>query len=114
MKIASAILLTAFLGFVIGLYTVLPWWCFTITSLLVSVAIHQKPWKAFVSGFSGMFLLWVVLAFLKDTANEHILSTKVAGILPLGGSYFLLILVTGLVSGLISGAAAITGSFLRK
>ena len=66
------------------------------------------------SGFLGLFLLWIVLAFIKDAANEHILSTKVALILPLGGSYMMLILVTGLIGGLISGFAALTGSFVKK
>ena len=114
MKIVSAILLTAFLAFVAGLYTIMPWWSFAITSLLVAVAIHQKPWKAFVTGFAGLFLLWILLAFLKDTANGHLHSVKVATILPLGGSYIALILVTGLIGGLVSGLAALSGSYLRK
>lgn len=114
MKIITAIALTAFLAYVIGIYSTLPWWSFAISSLLVAIAVHQKPGKAFLSGFLGLFLLWAVLAFLKDTANEHILSTKVATILPLGGSYLVLILVTGIVGGLVSGLAALTGSYLRK
>ena len=114
MKIVTAIVLTAFLAFVVGLYSVLPWWSFVITSLLVSVAIHQKPAKAFLTGFLGLFLLWAGLALWKDMVNEHILSAKVAQILPLGGSYLVLILVTGVVGGLVSGFAAMTGSFMRK
>ena len=114
MKLIIAILLTAFLAYVLGVYSSLPWWGFVITSLIVSVAIHQKPGKAFLSGFLGLFLLWSGLALLKDAANEHILSAKVAQILPLGGSYLVLILVTGIVGGLVSGFAALTGSYLRK
>ena len=114
MKLIIAILLTAFLAYVLGVYSSLPWWGFVITSLVVSVAIHQKPGKAFLSGFLGLFLLWSGLALLKDAANEHILSAKVAQILPLGGSYLILILVTGIVGGLVSGFAALTGSYLRK
>jgi ABC-type Mn2+/Zn2+ transport system permease subunit len=70
--------------------------------------------KAFVAGFLGLFLLWAGMALLKDAANDHVLSTKVAGILPLGGSYLVLILVTGVVGGLVSGLAALTGSYLRR
>lgn len=114
MKILSAIVITAFLAYVAGLYTSLPWWAFAVTSLIVSVAIHQKPGKAFLSGFLGLFLLWAGMALLKDSANEHILSTKVSQILPLGGSYLILILVTGIVGGLVSGLAALTGSYLRR
>ena len=114
MKLITAIFLTAFLAFAIGLFTFLPWWSFVFTSFIVSVAIHQKPGIAFLAGFSGLFILWTLLAVLKDTANEHILSTKVAHLFPLGGSYLLLILITGLLAGLVSGLAALTGSNFRK
>ena len=114
MKILSAIVLTGFLAYVTGLYSSLPWWSFVITSLIVSVAIHQRAGKAFLAGFLGLFLLWAGMALVKDAANEHILSTKVAQVLPLGGSYLVLILVTGVVGGLVSGLAALTGSYLRR
>lgn len=113
-KTITAIVLTGFLAYVLGIYGTIPWWCFVFSSLLVSAAVHQRPGKSFLSGFLGLFLLWVGLAFMKDAANEHILSTKVATILPLGGSYLVLILVTGVVGGLVSGLAALTGSYLRK
>lgn len=114
MKFLSAVILTALLAFATGLYGVMPWWSFAITSLIVAIAVHQKAGKAFLSGFIGLFLLWFILAFLKDSANEHLLATKVAQILPLGGSYIVLILVTGIIGGLVSGLAALTGSYIRQ
>jgi hypothetical protein len=114
MKIIVSVILTAFLAFVLGLYTTLPWWCFVFTSFIVALAIPQRPGYAFLTGFLGVFLLWIVLAAMKDIPNEHILSTKVAQVLPLGGSYIVLMLVTGFVGGLVSGFAALTGSYTRK
>lgn len=114
MKLITAIILTGFLAFVIGVYSSLPWWGFAISSFLVAMGVHQKPGKAFLAGFLGLFILWAGIALLKDAANEHILSVKVARILPLGGSYLVLILVTGIVGGLVSGLAALSGSYLRK
>lgn len=114
MKFLSALILTALLAFACGLYGILPWWSFAITSLMVAVAVHQKAGKAFLAGFLGLFLLWSVLAFLKDSANDHLLATKVAQILPLGGSYIVLIVVTGIIGGLVAGLAALTGSYLRQ
>jgi hypothetical protein len=114
MKFVTALFLTGFLAYVIGLFTNLPWWSFVFTSFLIAMTVHQKPGKAFLSGFIGMFLLWGLLAFLKDNANEHILSTKVAKLLPLGGSYILLIFITAFLGGLISGLSAISGSNFRK
>ncbi len=114
MKFLSAIILTALLAFATGLYGILPWWSFAITSFIIAIAIHQKAGKAFLAGFLGLFLLWSIIAILIDSANDHILATKVAAILPLGGSYWVLILLTGLIGGLVSGLAALTGSYLRQ
>jgi hypothetical protein len=114
MKIFIAIILTAFLAYVVGIYSKLPWWSFAFTSLVVALAVHQRAGKAFLCGFLGLFLLWAGMAAIKDAANEHVLSVKVAQVLPLGGSYLVLILVTGIVGGLVSGFAAMTGSFMRR
>ena len=114
MKFIVSILLTALLAFVAGLFTQFPWWIFAISSFVVSAVIPQSPGKSFLSGFLGLFLLWVIMAIIKDAANDHILSTKVSQILPLGGSYIMLILITGIVGGLISGFAALTGAYLKK
>ena len=114
MKILSAILLSAFLAYVAGVYTSMPWWSFAVTSFIVSVAIHQRPGRSFLCGFTAVFVLWFVLAFRADVANEHILSGKVANILPMGGSYIALMLITAVIGGLVSGLAALSASYLRK
>jgi hypothetical protein len=47
-------------------------------------------------------------------ANNHLLSTKVAQILPLQGSYVLLIIITALIGFLLGGMSSLTASYLRK
>lgn len=111
MKFFVAILLTALLAFISGLF--LPWWGMSITSLLVAVIIHQKAGKAFLSGFLGVFILWAGLAWWIDMKNNGVLSEKIAAVLPLGGNSLLLILVTGFIGGLVAGFAAMSGSYLR-
>ncbi|HUM96692.1 MAG TPA: hypothetical protein PK275_02490 [Chitinophagaceae bacterium] len=111
MKFFTATLLTLLLAFVSGLY--IPWWGIAVVALLVAVLVHQKAGKAFLAGFLGLFLLWGGLAFWIDVSNDHVLSKKIAAILPLGGNSILLILVTALVGGLVAGFAAMSGSFLR-
>jgi hypothetical protein len=106
MKFIVAIILTALLAFISGLF--LPWWGIAITSLLVAVIIHQKAGKAFLSGLLGVLLLWAGLAWWIDVKNNSVLS-----VLPLGGNAIALILVTGLIGGLVAGFAAMSGSFLR-
>ena len=111
MKFLVALILTAFLGYVAPLY--LPWWGSAITSFIVAVAIPQIPLKSFLAGFLALFLFWGIYAFILDMNNEHLLSQKVAMILPVG-SGFVLILISALIGGLISGFAALSGAYIRK
>ena len=112
MKFLAAIILTALLAFISGLF--LPWWGIAIASLLVAVIVNQSPGKAFLSGFLGVMLLWQGLAWWINMNNQGVLAKKISLILPLGGNPLYLILVTGIVGGLVSGFAAMSGSFLRK
>ena len=111
MKIIVAILLTALLAFVGGLY--LQWWSLAIAAFLIALLIPQKAGKAFLSGFLGVFILWAALAWWIDIKNEGILSKKIATLFHLGGSSFLLILVTAFIGGLVAGFAALSGNYLR-
>jgi hypothetical protein len=112
MKFITSIILTGLLAFIAGLY--FPWWSLAIAAFAVAALIHQKPWKAFLSGFLGLFLLWGGLALWINIKNDGVLAVKVASLLPLGGSAYLLIIVTGVLAGAIGGLAALTGSYLRS
>jgi hypothetical protein len=112
MKIFISILLIALLGFVSGLY--LPWWGIALAAFLVSALIPQRPGFAFLSGFVAILLLWGTLAWTIDMANGSILSVKIAQILPLGGSPYLLIAVTAFIGALVGGLSALSASYLKK
>ena len=112
MKLFVAIILTASLAFVGGLY--LPWWSAALAAFFSALVIPMRSRKAFLSGFLGVFVLWVLLAWLIDLKNHGILSRKVAEIFPLGGSTFLLILITAIIGALVGGLGALTGSYLRN
>jgi hypothetical protein len=114
MKFIISILLSALLTYAVGIYGNLPWWSFVITNLIIAIALPIKPLQSFFAGAIGVGALWTGLAFGIDLANNHILSTKVANILPLGGSYIALIMVTATVGALLGGLASLTGSFVRK
>ncbi len=111
MKFFTSILLTALFSFIAGIY--LPWWSIALISFLIALFIHQKSWKSFLTGFVAIFILWAVLASWIDMHNQHILSQKVAEILPLKGSSGLLILLTAVLGALVAGFAALSGSLLR-
>lgn len=113
MKFLVAVLLTALLSFIAGIY-IAWWWFFAIVAFAVALLVHQKAAKAFFSGFLALFLLWGGLAYWIDFKNESILSAKISELLPLGGSSLLLIVMTGFIGGLVAGFAAMSGSFLRS
>jgi hypothetical protein len=112
MKFIVVLLLTALLGYTAPLY--FTWWSFAITSFIIALLVHQRSFAAFIAGFLGMFLLWGIMAMMIDNANAHLLSQKIALVLSLNGSSILLILITALISGLISGFAALSGSLARR
>jgi hypothetical protein len=112
MKFIVAITLTALLSFVAGLY--LPWWGIALAAFLVHAIVPLTHRDSFFTGALGVFFLWGILAWWIDFKNNSILSQKIAQILPLGGSSYLLILVTALIGALVAGFAALTGSYLRK
>ena len=112
MKFFIAVLLTGLLSFVFGLY--LPWWSIAPAAFIIAFGIRQEPGAAGMAGFLGVFILWFVLSWWIDYNNNSILSKKIAVILPLGGSVWLLILVTAFVGGLISGLAALAGGYARR
>ncbi|MBI2731219.1 MAG: hypothetical protein HYX40_10770 [Sphingobacteriales bacterium] len=111
MKFYISLILTALLSFALGMY--LDWWSIAIAAFAVAVLIPQKPGKAFLTGFIALFLFWGILAFYMDVKNEHILSQKVAELIIKSKSSALMILLTALVSGLVGGFAALSGSYLR-
>ena len=113
MKFFNSFLLTALLSFIAGIY-ISYWWFFAVVAFLVAVLIHQKGFKAFFAGFLALFILWFVLAFWMDLSNEGVLSVKIATLLSLDGSKWLLMIITAFVGGLVAGFAALSGSYLRS
>ncbi len=112
MKCIVCIMLTALMGFTAGLY--LPWWSIAVAAFIVAALIPQGAGLSFLAGFTGIFLLWGVLAWWIDLQNSSILSQKIARVLPMGGSVVSLLLLTAFLGALVAGFAALTGSYLRK
>jgi hypothetical protein len=114
LKFIVSVLLSALLAYAIGIFGNIPWWCFVFSNLLISIAIVQTPFRSFLSGALGIGLLWFVMAYGIDENNKHILSVKVATLLPLKGSSGALVFITSLIGFLLGGLASLTGSFVRK
>src|SRR5437870_1379477 len=111
MKILVATILTALLSFVAGFY--LPWWSIAVAAFLAALIIPQFPWKAFVSGFFGIFIFWASLAWWIDIKNQGILASKIAQLFHVGSSHITMIFIAAFIGALIGGFAALSGSYLR-
>jgi hypothetical protein len=99
------------LSFIAGLY--MPWWSIALVAFLVALLIRQKIGWAYLSGFSGIALLWGGLATLITVPNKGIFAQKIAHLFSLNGNAVLLIVITATVGGLVAGFAAMSGSSLR-
>jgi hypothetical protein len=104
--------LIALFSFALGLY--LPWWSIAPACFIVALLIQLNAGKSFLSGFTGIFLLWIILSWIIDSSNHHLLATKIASVLPFGGSVALLILFTGFIGGLTGGMSALTASLMHR
>lgn len=112
MKFFISLILTMLLSFAACLF--FPWWSIAITAFIVAALIPQKPFKAFLTGFIALFLLWGALSFWISNNNDHILAHKVSQLLLKMDNPYLLILTTALIGALVAGFSALAGSYLRK
>ena len=90
----------------------LPWWAIAVVSFMVAFVANQRPGKAFLMGFLGIAIFWLVDCIMHDIANEHILSTRMAALFHLP-NYALFIVVTLFIGGLVGGLSAWAGALLR-
>jgi len=92
---------------------VLPWWGIAITGLVLGFQLKPSSGKAFGIGFLALSLLWGGQALYIHFANDGILSTRIAEMLGVGSPY-LVVLITGILGGLVSGLAVLSGSLMKK
>ena len=89
-----------------------PWWTIAMCSLMAGLIINGKNLNVFLSGFLGIGLLWLIMAYNIHYGTEGILSDKVAQIFMLNDGLYL-VLITGLIGGLVGGFSALSGLRLR-
>ncbi|MCP9291386.1 hypothetical protein [Gracilimonas sediminicola] len=108
MLLTILILITAFL-----LNLFLPWWSIAIPGLVFGWWFNEKAGPSFVFGFVALFILWGGQALYVHFANDAILSTRIAEMLQVG-SPLVVVLITGVLGGLVSGLATLTGALVQN
>lgn len=102
------LILTSFL-----LNMILPWWSIAIPGLILGYQFHPDSGKAFSTGFLALFVLWSAQALYVHILNDGILATRIAEMLKVQYPW-VVILITGLLGGLVSGLSTLTGSLISK
>jgi len=110
MKLIARIIIILAASYLLSFYA--PWWILMIISFLVGFSIYGGGFTVFLSGFLGGGLLWLSYSWYLDYQTQSILSEKIVNLFPFDDKLYLIIL-SGLIGGLASGFAAITGNSLR-
>jgi len=113
MRLIIAIILIALLSFAAEYF--FSWWSLAVICFGVAIFLRLCFGSAFLAGFLGIFLLWFIVGALRDSANDHVLSSRMAQLFGLSGAiWFLLVasLVGGIVGGFAGWSGAIAGRYL--
>jgi hypothetical protein len=89
------------------------WWSIAVAAFLMSFLFNLKPGQSFLSGFLAISIFWLIYIIKADTANEHILSQKMAVLISLP-NYALFIIVNVVLGGLVGGLGSLSGVYIRR
>jgi len=103
--------LTLTLAVALGLLN--QWYTVIIAAAISSYVVRLKGVWVFLAPFTVIGLDWAIEAYLIGAANDFTLATKIAALLPLGGSSTALILFTAALGGLFAGAGSLVGRSLK-
>lgn len=90
-----------------------PWFAIVGVGFIVGLTIRTSGISSFLSGFTGIGLLWLSFAWLIDTENQSLLSNKIAALFSLPAGWYMMI-VAAVVGGMAAGFGALTGHTLRN
>jgi hypothetical protein len=91
-----------------GVMLFFPWWTFVIPCVIAGVIGPDRGFKAFLSGFIGVGLMWFILAAFADWQNSYVLTSRMADILSLNATW-LLYLITISIGAVIGALSCLTG-----
>lgn len=92
----------------------LPWWSVMVAAILTAIVVPLKKSAVFFVPFFAIAIFWIGYSFILGYDNGFILAKRIANLLPLGGSHYALLLVTGTIGGLAAGIAGIFGKQLKS
>ncbi|WP_256007305.1 hypothetical protein [Pedobacter deserti] len=95
------------------LQLVLPWWVVIVISFAVCGLLGKTGRISFWSPFFAVLLLWTGMALFKSLPNHHVLASRIAVMLGLK-LWWLVLLVTAVLGGLVAAVSGFCGYSFRK
>lgn len=95
------------------LQLVLPWWIVIVISFATCGILGKTSKISFWQPFLAILLLWIGMALFKSIPNNNILATRVAEMLSVK-QWPIVLAVTGILGGLVSGICGFCGYHFRK
>lgn len=92
----------------------LPWWVVVPLCFGVGTWSRLSGGRALLAGLLGVGLSWWLPAAWLTMHGAERLASRLAVLLPLGGSPWALVLISGVVAGLAGGLAALSGAWARQ
>jgi hypothetical protein len=91
----------------------LPWWIVAVIAFAAAFFLGKTSGKSFGAGFLGVALAWAIWALIKSIPNENELANRVSALFHLPG-WYLMVIVTAIIGGLVGGMAAWSGVLFKK
>lgn len=91
----------------------LPWWSIMLASFISSLLISLKKIMVFLIPFFAVFIYWALYSYLLSSSNDFILAKKISELFNIGGSPYLLIILSATIGGISSGTSALFANQIR-
>ncbi len=93
---------------------VLPWWSLAVVAFGVCVWRSANVGQAFVYGFFGVALVWLVYALAIQLNTDGVFIGRMSELLFKANSGIMPLLVTVITGGIVGGMAGISGYFVSR
>ncbi|MEP2026880.1 MAG: hypothetical protein ABJH98_08845 [Reichenbachiella sp.] len=92
---------------------VAPWWSAILCAAVITFFLPGNNFNAFLSGFMGVGLIWMVMAWKVDVETNSIMSQKMVELFPVD-EVNMLIIISGVIGGLAGALGAFSGNSFRQ
>ncbi|MCX6213449.1 hypothetical protein [Spirosoma sp.] len=92
----------------------LPWWSLAIVAFGVCFWRSSGSGRAFLSGFLGVALVWLIYALLIQLRTDGVFVGRMSELLFKTNTSVLPALVACLLGGLVGGLAGLSGYFVKQ